>query len=75
MVHSSALGGVEMWIDHDGSQLPKHAKLDDMVLVRFKDGEETRAPQEVRHWAGTASNWKWTRWDNPSEIVAYRVVK
>ena len=65
-----------MMIDHDGSRLPKHAKLSDMVRVRFRDGEETRAPQEVREWAGTASNWEWNRrFPSPSEIVAYEVLK
>jgi hypothetical protein len=64
-----------MWIDHDGSVLPKHAKLTDMVRVRFRDGEETKVPTEARHWAGVASNWKWNRrWAGESEIVAYVVV-
>ena len=64
------------WIDHNGKFLPDHARLADPVLVRFRDGEETRVAEPVRHWAGTASNWSWNRrHPSPSEIVAYRVVR
>jgi hypothetical protein len=76
--HSYRLGGVAVmdWIDHNGKFLPDHARLADQVLVRFRDGEETRAAEPVRHWAGTASNWSWDRrHPSPSEIVAYRVVR
>jgi len=65
-----------MWIDHNGKVLPECARLTDKVRVRFRDGEETHVAEEVRHWAGTASNWTWDRkHPSPSEIVAYEVVK
>jgi len=65
-----------MWIEHDGTRYPAHARLTDRVRVRFRDGQETNVAEEVRHWAGTASNWSWDpRWPGDSEIVAYEVVR
>lgn len=65
-----------MWLDHDGRMLPAHATLNDLVLVEFRDGTRTEKAEQVRHWCGTASNWKWDRrFPSPSEIVAYKKVE
>lgn len=62
------------WLPHDGRVLPKHANLNDKVLVRFRDGQETLAAQTVREWCGAASNWSWNRrMPGDSEIVAYKL--
>lgn len=68
------------WIEHDGSEWPKHAKPEDRVIVRFRDGYESRDTYSVKFFHGgggpKGSNWYW----DPSnrlvevEIAAYRVV-
>lgn len=68
-----------MWIEHDGSEWPKHAKPEDRVVVRFRDGDETVFYRPVSWWHGTSgplgSNWYWDHCaaSISSEIVAYRV--
>lgn len=65
-----------MWIDHDGGSVPVHAALQDQVLVRFRDGQETTKSEPVRWWIGAASNWQWNRrFPSDSEIIAYKVVR
>lgn len=68
-----------MWVDHDGSEWPKHAKPDDLVQVRFKDGSETVVYRRVGWWHGDegplGSNWYWdhSAASVSSEIASYRV--
>lgn len=58
------------WFEHDGGVSPKHAKMTDSVLVKFRDGHEALAPQTVAEWFPC---WKWDRrWPGDSEIVEYR---
>lgn len=71
------------WIEHDGSEWPKHAKPEDSVIVRFKDGVEGEFPVSVLEFHGFgdkgSSNWYWDPRDNHmianlTHIVAYKVV-
>lgn len=69
------------WIEHDGSEWPKHAKPEDLVIIRFKDGVE--APFDtVKFWHGDCgekgSCWYWDSGMHPtisnfSEISHYKV--
>jgi hypothetical protein len=68
-----------MWIEHDGSEWPKHASPDELVRVRFKDGSVTTVYRPVRWWHGDdvalGSNWYWdhSAVTISSEIAEYLV--